>query len=183
MKPWKAAVAVVAVGLVILVVLIAIGGIGVSKKNTAKRTDKVVQSSSSSKNPLKGYNSKPQKELPKVSESSSSSSSSEISSSSSSIEKRSEPKASSGLVSTDYPEFASKGSSKAVISGKKIYKLNNSYVFCLFITVPTEELGTVEVEYFTSSNDYNSVKIGSLLSVDYGISTDKVVAITSAKPI
>ena len=51
------------------------------------------------------------------------------------------------------------------------------------MTVPTETNGNIEVEYLTTFNNYNSVKIGSLVSVEYGISSDGAIAITSAKPI
>lgn len=177
MKAWKAALGVSVVGLVLIIVLFALGKVGVSKEAKTQPSKAQV---SSSKSPLEGYNSKPNT---KVGESSSSSSSSSSSTSSEERPKKTEPSSGSVLTQVDYPEFSSKGSSKAVVSSKKVYKVNDSYVFCLTLTVPTEELGNVEVDYFVSNSDYNSVKVGSLLSVDYGVSTNRVVAITTARPI
>lgn len=187
MKAWKAALGVSVVGLVLIIVLFALGKVGVSKEAKTQPSKAQV---SSSKSPLEGYNSKPNTKMGESSSSvakssSSVSSSSSFSSSTSSEErpKKTEPSSGSVLTQVDYPEFNSKGSSKAVVSSKKVFKVNDSYVFCLTLTVPTEELGNVEVDYFVSNSDYNSVKVGSLLSVDYGVSTNRVVAITTARPI
>jgi hypothetical protein len=188
MKAWKAALGVSVVGLVLIIVLFALGKVGVSKEAKTQPSKAQV---SSSKSPLEGYNSKPNTKMGESSSSvaksssSVSSSSSNSSSSTSSEEKpkKTEPSSGSVLTQVDYPEFSSKGSSKAVVSSKKVYKVNDSYVFCLTLTVPTEELGNVEVDYFVSNSDYNSVKVGSLLSVDYGVSTNRVVSITTARPI
>lgn len=188
MKAWKAALGVSVVGLVLIIVLFALGKVGVSKEAKTQPSKAQV---SSSKSPLEGYNSKPNTKMGESSSSvakssssvSSSSSSSSSSTSSEEKPKKTEPSSGSVLTQVDYPEFSSKGSSKAVVSSKKVYKVNDSYVFCLTLTVPTEELGNVEVDYFVSNSDYNSVKVGSLLSVDYGVSTNRVVAITTARPI
>lgn len=188
MKAWKAALGVSVVGLVLIIVLFALGKVGVSKEAKTQPSKAQV---SSSKSPLEGYNSKPNTKMGESSSSvakssssvSSSSSSSSSSASSEEKPKKTEPSSGSVLTQVDYPEFSSKGSSKAVVSSKKVYKVNDSYVFCLTLTVPTEELGNVEVDYFVSNSDYNSVKVGSLLSVDYGVSTNRVVAITTARPI
>lgn len=188
MKAWKAALGVSVVGLVLIIVLFAQGKVGVSKEAKTQPSKAQV---SSSKSPLEGYNSKPNTKMGESSSSvakssssvSSSSSSSSSSTSSEEKPKKTEPSSGSVLTQVDYPEFSSKGSSKAVVSSKKVYKVNDSYVFCLTLTVPTEELGNVEVDYFVSNSDYNSVKVGSLLSVDYGVSTNRVVAITTARPI
>lgn len=188
MKAWKAALGVSVVGLVLIIVLFALGKVGVSKEAKTQPSKAQV---SSSKSPLEGYNSKPNTKMGESSSSVSKSSSSVSSSSSSSSSstsseekpKKTEPSSGSVLTQVDYPDFSSKGSSKAVVSSKKVYKVNDSYVFCLTLTVPTEELGNVEVDYFVSNSDYNSVKVGSLLSVDYGVSTNRVVAITTARPI
>ena len=188
MKAWKAALGVSVVGLVLIIVLFALGKVGVSKEAKTQPSKAQV---SSSKSPLEGYNSKPNTKMGESSSSvakssssvSSSSSSSSSSTSSEEKPKKTEPSSGSVLTHVDYPEFSSKGSSKAVVSSKKVYKVNDSYVFCLTLTVPTEELGNVEVDYFVSNSDYNSVKVGSLLSVDYGVSTNRVVAITTARPI
>lgn len=188
MKAWKAALGVSVVGLVLIIVLFALGKVGVSKEAKTQPSKAQV---SSSKSPLEGYNSKPNTKMGESSSSvakssssvSSSSSSSSSSTSSEEKPKKTEPSSGSVLTQVDYPEFSSKGSSKAVVSSKKVYKVNDSYVFCLTLTVPTEELGNVEVDYFVSHSDYNSVKVGSLLSVDYGVSTNRVVAITTARPI
>lgn len=188
MKAWKAALGVSVVGLVLIIVLFALGKVGVSKEAKTQPSKAQV---SSSKSPLEGYNSKPNTKMGESSSSvakssssvSSSSSSSSSSTSSGEKPKKTEPSSGSVLTQVDYPEFSSKGSSKAVVSSKKVYKVNDSYVFCLTLTVPTEELGNVEVDYFVSNSDYNSVKVGSLLSVDYGVSTNRVVAITTARPI
>ncbi len=188
MKAWKAALGVSVVGLVLIIVLFALGKVGVSKEAKTQPSKAQV---SSSKSPLEGYNSKPNTKMGESSSSvakssssvSSSSSSSSSSTSSEEKPKKTEPSSGSVLTQVDYPDFSSKGSSKAVVSSKKVYKVNDSYVFCLTLTVPTEELGNVEVDYFVSNSDYNSVKVGSLLSVDYGVSTNRVVAITTARPI
>lgn len=188
MKAWKAALGVSVVGLVLIIVLFAQGKVEVSKEAKTQPSKAQV---SSSKSPLEGYNSKPNTKMGEssssVAKSSSSVSSSSSSSSSSTTSeekpKKTEPSSGSVLTQVDYPDFSSKGSSKAVVSSKKVYKVNDSYVFCLTLTVPTEELGNVEVDYFVSNSDYNSVKVGSLLSVDYGVSTNRVVAITTARPI
>ena len=188
MKAWKAALGVSVVGLVLIIVLFALGKVEVSKEAKTQPSKAQV---SSSKSPLEGYNSKPNTKMGESSSSvakssssvSSSSSSSSSSTSSEEKPKKTEPSSGSVLTQVDYPEFSSKGSSKAVVSSKKVYKVNDSYVFCLTLTVPTEELGNVEVDYFVSNSDYNSVKVGSLLSVDYGVSTNRVVAITTARPI
>ena len=188
MKAWKAALGVSVVGLVLIIVLFALGKVGVSKEAKTQPSKAQV---SSSKSPLEGYNSKPNTKMGESSSSvakssssvSSSSSSSSSSTSSEEKPKKTEPSSGSVLTQVDYAEFSSTGSSKAVVSSKKVYKVNDSYVFCLTLTVPTEELGNVEVDYFVSNSDYNSVKVGSLLSVDYGVSTNRVVAITTARPI
>lgn len=163
MKAWKAALGVSVVGLVLIIVLFALGKVGVSKEAKTQPSKAQV---SSSKSPLEGYNSKPNTKMGESSSSvakssssvSSSSSSSSSSTSSEEKPKKTEPSSGSVITQVDYPDFSSKGSSKAVVSSKKVYKVNDSYVFCLTLTVPTEELGNVEVDYFVSNSDYNSVK-------------------------
>ena len=126
--------------------------------------------------------------------SSSASSSSQASSSKTEEAKPSETKPSSetpkktesetyALANVDFPTFKTNGSSRAVVSGKKVYKLGTSYVFNVVLTVPTESNGNMEVDYLTTFNNYNSVKIGSLVAVEYGITADGSMTITSAKPI
>lgn len=178
MKPWKIVSIVVVVFTLAVFVLIAVGGMGVKKKpnNSNQQTAQV---------------SKKDKEKVQSSESSSSqtpSTAETVTTSSSQVTTTSEePKKSESetyaLANVNFPEFKTTGSSRAVVSGKKVYKLGASYVFNIILTVPTETNGNVEVEYLTTFNNYNSVKIGSLLAVEYGISAEGVMAITSAKPI
>lgn len=185
MKPWKI-VSIIAVVVVLGVgVLVAFGGMGVKKKPQQAKQQQTTQSAQ--KNEEVKQETKPS--------SSSNNSSSQASSSKSEETKPSETKPSSSeepkknesetyaLADVDFPNFKINGSSRAVVSGKKVYKLGTSYVFNVVLTVPTESNGNMEVDYLTTFNNYNSVKIGSLVAVEYGITADGSMTITSAKPI
>ena len=185
MKPWKI-VSIIAVVVVLGIgVLIAIGGMGVKRKNQQAKQQQTTQTAQK-KEEVK-QETKPS--------SSSSSSSSQASSSKTEEAKPSETKPSSSeapkktesetyaLANVDFPNFKTTGSSRAVVSGKKVYKLGTSYVYNVVLTVPTETNGNMEVDYLTTFNNYNSVKIGSLVAVEYGITADGSISITSAKPI
>ena len=182
MKPWKIVSIIVVVVVLGIGVLIAFGGMGVKKKPQQAKQQQTTQSSQ-------------KKEEVKQETKSSSSSSSQASSSKTEETKSSETKPSSSeepkknesltyaLADVDFPNFKINGSSRAVVSGKKVYKLGTSYVFNVVLTVPTESNGNMEVDYLTTFNNYNSVKIGSLVAVEYGITADGSMTITSAKPI
>ena len=185
MKPWKAVCFVCFLGFIGLVVAYALGGVGVTKRDESAKPATSSSVAKSSDNPLKGYATKPKK----VEDSSSSSSSStkESSSSSSSSEtKGKESKTESGssdLPQVNYPSIKSEDKSTAVVSAKKVYKKGDTLVFALELTLPTKELGTVTVEYFTSGVNYNTVKVGDLLSVEYGVSSDGSVALAVVNTI
>ena len=185
MKPWKI-VSIIAVVVVLGIgVLIAIGGMGVKKKNQQAKQQQTTQTTQK-KEEVK-QETKPSSSSP--------SSSSQASSSKAEESKPSENKPSSSetpkktesetyaLANVDFPNFNTTGSSRAVVSGKKVYKLGTSYVYNVVLTVPTETNGNMEVDYLTTFNNYNSVKIGSLVAVEYGITADGSISITSAKPI
>lgn len=185
MKPWKIVSLIAVVVVLGIGVLIAFGGMGVKKKPQQAKQQQTTQSSQK------------KEEVRKETKQSSSSTTSSSQSSSSKIEetKPSETKPSSSeepkktesetyaLANVDFPTFKVNGSSRAVVSGKKVHKLGTSYVFNVVLTVPTESNGNMEVDYLTTFNNYNSVKIGSLVAVEYGISADGSITITSAKPI
>lgn len=185
MKPWKIVSIIVVVVVLGIGVLLALGVMGTKKKPQQAKQQQTVQSSQK-KEEVK-QETKPS--------SSSSSSSSQASSSKTEETKPSETKPSSSeepkktesemyaLADVDFPTFKVNGSSRAVVSGKKVYKLGTSYVFNVVLTVPTESNGNMEVDYLTTFNNYNSVKIGSLVAVEYGITADGSMTITSAKPI
>lgn len=175
MKPWKI-VSIVGLFVVVAVsLLIFFGGMGVKKKqatNNKQQTTQTAQTTQQQKEEVKQANT-----TVEVTESSTTQAS---------IVKEETKKSDSetyALANVDFPNFKTTGSSRAVVSGKKVYKLGTSYVFNIIMTVPTETNGNIEVEYLTTFNNYNSVKIGSLVAVDYGISSDGAIAITSAKPI
>ena len=175
MKPWKI-VSIVGLFVVVAVsLLIFFGGMGVKKKqatNNKQQTTQTAQTTQQQKEEVKQANT-----TVEVTESSTTQAS---------IVKEETKKSDSetyALANVDFPNFKTTGSSRAVVSGKKVYKLGTSYVFNIIMTVPTETNGNIEVEYLTTFNIYNSVKIGSLVAVDYGISSDGAIAITSAKPI
>ena len=185
MKPWKIVSIIVVVVVLGIGLLVAFGGMGVKKKNQPAKQQQTVQSSQK-KEEVK-QETKPS--------SSSASSSSQASSSKAEESKPSETKPSASeepkktesetyaLANVDFPNFKTNGSSRAVVSGKKVYKLGTSYVFNVVLTVPTESNGNMEVDYLTTFNNFNSVKIGSLVAVEYGITADGSMTITSAKPI
>lgn len=185
MKPWKIVSLIAVVVVLGIGVLIAFGGMGVKKKPQQAKQQQTTQSSQK-KEEVK------QETKPSPSESSSSS---QASSSKSEETKPSETKPSASeepkktesetyaLANVDFPTFKVNGSSRAVVSGKKVHKLGTSYVFNVVLTVPTESNGNMEVDYLTTFNNYNSVKIGSLVAVEYGITADGSITITSAKPI
>jgi hypothetical protein len=178
MKPWKI-VTIVVVGITLAVfVLIAIGGMGVKKKsnNSNQQTTQVSQKHKEKVQSTESPNTQSQS----VTEATTRASSQVQTTSEEPKKNESETYA---LANVNFPDFKTTGSSRAVVSGKKVYKLGSSYVFNIILTVPTETNGNVEVEYLTTFNNYNSVKIGSLLAVEYGISAEGVIAITSAKPI
>lgn len=192
MKPWKAVCFVCFLGFIGLVVAYALGGVGVTKRDESAKPATSSSVAKSSDNPLKGYATKPKK----VEDSSSSSSSSSTkesssskkssSSSSSSETKGKESKTESGssdLPQVNYPSIKSEDKSTAVVSAKKVYKKGDTLVFALELTLPTKELGTVTVEYFTSGVNYNTVKVGDLLSVEYGVSSDGSVALAVVNTI
>lgn len=182
MKPWKIVSIIVVVVVLGIGVLLALGVMGTKKKPQQAKQQQTVQSSQ-------------KKEEVKQETKPSSSSSSQASSSKTEETKPSETKPSSSeepkktesemyaLADVDFPTFKVNGSSRAVVSGKKVYKLGTSYVFNVVLTVPTESNGNMEVDYLTTFNNYNSVKIGSLVAVKYGITADGSMTITSAKPI
>ena len=191
MKPWKAVCFVCFLGFIGLVVAYALGGVGVTKRGESAKPATSSSVAKSSDNPLKGYATKPKK----VEDSSSSSSSSTKESSSSkkpsSLSSSSETKGkesktesgSSDLPQVNYPSIKSEDKSTAVVSAKKVYKKGDTLVFALELTLPTKELGTVTVEYFTSGVNYNTVKVGDLLSVEYGVSSDGSVALAVVNTI
>lgn len=179
MKPWKIVSLIAVVVVLGIGVLIAFGGMGVKKKPQQAKQQQTTQSSqkkeevkqetkpsSSSASSSKAEESKPSETKPSSSE---------------------EPKKAESetyaLANVDFPTFKVNGSSRAVVSGKKVHKLGTSYVFNVVLTVPTESNGNMEVDYLTTFNNYNSVKIGSLVAVEYGITADGSITITSAKPI
>ena len=178
MKPWKIVTIVVVVITLAVFVLIAIGGMGVKKKsnNSNQQTTQVSQKPKEKVQSTESPNTQSQS----VTEATTRASSQVQTTSEEPKKNESETYA---LANVNFPDFKTTGSSRAVVSGKKVYKLGSSYVFNIILTVPTETNGNVEVEYLTNFNNYNSVKIGSLLAVDYGISAEGVIAITSAKPI
>ena len=191
MKPWKAVVIICSLGLVALIVAFALGGVGVKKRgNTSKPVASSVVSKSE-ENPLKGYGSKPEKLNGSSSSSSSSSESSSSSkkpssTSSSSEVKEEKPKtepSSYGLPQVNYPNIKSEAKTTAVISAKRVYQKGNTIIFSLELTLPTKELGTVTVEYFTSGVNYNTVNVGDLLSVEYGVSAEGSVALAVVNTI
>lgn len=159
MKPWKIVSIIVVVVVLGIGLLIAFGGMGVKKKNQQAKQQQTVQSSQK-KEEVK------QETKPSASEES----------------KKTESET-YALANVDFPTFKTTGSSRAVVSGRKVYKLGTSYVFNVVLTVPTESNGNMEVDYLTTFNNYNSVKIGSLVAVEYGITADGSMTITSAKPI
>lgn len=184
MKPWKIVSIIVVVVVLGIGLLIAFGGMGVKKKNQQAKQQQTTQTTQ-----------KKEEVKQETKPSSSSSSSSQASSSKTEEAKPSETKPSSSetpkktesdtyaLANVDFPTFKTTGSSRAVVSGKKVHKLGTSYVFNVVLTVPTESNGNMEVDYLTTFNNYNSVKIGSLVAVEYGITADGSMTITSAKPI
>lgn len=175
MKPWKM-VSIIAVFVVVAVsLLIVFGGMGVKKKQATNNKQQTTQTAQTT-----------QQQKEEVKQSSTTVESTESKTTQSSTVKEESKKSESetyALANVDFPNFKTTGSSRAVVSGKKVYKLGTSYVFNIIMTVPTETNGNIEVEYLTTFNNYNSVKIGSLVSVEYGISSDGDIAITSAKPI
>lgn len=184
MKPWKIVSIIVVVVVLGIGVLLSLGVMGTKKKPQQAKQQQTVQSTQ-----------KKEEVKQETKPSSSSSSSSQASSSKSEETKPSETKPSASeepkktesetyaLADVDFPTFKVNGSSRAVVSGKKVYKLGTSYVFNVVLTVPTESNGNMEVDYLTTFNNYNSVKIGSLVAVEYGITSDGSMTITSAKPI
>lgn len=175
MKPWKI-VSIVGLFVVVAVsLLIVFGGMGVKKKQTTNNKQQTTQTAQTT-----------QQQKEEVKQSSTTVEVTESSTTQSSTIKEETKKSDSetyALANVDFPNFKTTGSSRAVVSGKKVYKLGTSYVFNIIMTVPTETNGNIEVEYLTTFNNYNSVKIGSLVAVEYGISSDGAIAITSAKPI
>ena len=175
MKPWKM-VSIIAVFVVVAVsLLIVFGGMGVKKKQATNNKQQTTQTAQTT-----------QQQKEEVKQSSTTVESTESKTTQASIAKEEAKKSESetyALANVDFPNFKTTGSSRAVVSGKKVYKLGTSYVFNIIMAVPIETNGNIEVEYLTTFNNYNSVKIGSLVSVEYGISSDGAIAITSAKPI
>lgn len=175
MKPWKIVSIVVLVVVVAVSLLIFFGGMGVKKKQATNNKQQTTQTAQTT-----------QQQKEEVKQSSSTVEVTESSTTQASTVKEETKKSDSetyALANVDFPNFKTTGSSRAVVSGKKVYKLGTSYVFNIIMTVPTETNGNIEVEYLTTFNNYNSVKIGSLVAVEYGISSDGAIAITSAKPI
>lgn len=175
MKPWKI-VSIVGLFVVVAVsLLIVFGGMGVKKKQANNNKQQTTQTAQTS-----------QQQKEEVKQSTTTVEVTESSTTQASTVKEETKKSDSetyALANVDFPNFKTTGSSRAVVSGKKVYKLGTSYVFNIIMTVPTETNGNIEVEYLTTFNNYNSVKIGSLVAVEYGISSDGAIAITSAKPI
>lgn len=187
------------VGVILGIILIGIficfllfGNIGVKKKTTQQST---VQSSTIQQQVIKPSESssftKPSASSSSVQSSSSSSQSSASStteskettpSSSLSVPKKSAA-TTNGLSSIDTPTINSKYNSKAIVSEKSIYRVDTTYVFDLILTVATQDYGNVNVHYFTSENNYNLLKVGDLLTVDYGISNDGNIAIMNVDTV
>lgn len=91
-------------------------------------------------------------------------------------QEKQEPKG-SVLTPSEYPTLKQEGVSKGIISDKNVYKMDNFYLFKFTITLSTKELGTLEVDYFTTISSYNALNIGDLLSVNYSITGDGSIAI------
>lgn len=175
MKPWKI-VSIVGLFVVVAVsLLIVFGGMGVKKKQANNNKQQTTQTAQTT-----------QQQKEEVKQATTTVEVTESSTTQAGTVKEETKKSDSetyALANVDFPNFKTTGSSRAVVSGKKVYKLGTSYVFNIIMTVPTETNGNIEVEYLTTFNNYNSVKIGSLVAVEYGISSDGAIAITSAKPI
>lgn len=188
------------VGVILFIIFVAIiicfflfGNIGVRKKTTQQST---VQSSTVQQQVIKPSESSSFTK-PSASSSSSvqsSSSTSTQNSSSNTESKETTPSSSltvpkksaattNGLSSIDTPTINSKFNSKAIVSEKSIYRVDTTYVFDLILTVATQDYGNVNVHYFTSENNYNLLKVGDLLSVDYGISNDGNIAIMNVDTV
>lgn len=191
MKPWKAVGIVCSLGFIVLVVAFALGGVGVKKKGESAKPVTSSSVTKSSDNPLKGYGAKPKKveesssssrSLTKLSDSSKKSNSSSSSAKETTEESKTESR-SSDLPQVDYPSIKSEDKTTAIISAKKVYKKGDTLVFSLELTLPTKELGTVTVEYFTSGVNYNTVKVGDMLTVEYGVSSDGSVALAVVNTI
>ena len=175
MKPWKIVSFVVLFVVVAVSLLIVFGGMGVKKKQATNNKQQTTQTAQTT-----------QQQKEEVKQATTTVEITESSTTQTSTVKEETKKSDSetyALANVDFPNFKTTGSSRAVVSGKKVYKLGTSYVFNIIMTVPTETNGNIEVEYLTTFNNYNSVKIGSLVAVEYGISSDGAIAITSAKPI
>lgn len=185
MKPWKIVSLIAVVVVLGIGVLIAFGGMGVKKKPQQTKQQQTTQSSQK-KEEVK-QETKPSSSEYSSSGQASSSKSEETKPSETKPSISEEPKKTESetyaLANVDFPTFKVNGSSRAVVSGKKVHKLGTSYVFNVVLTVPTESNGNMEVDYLTTFNNYNSVKIGSLVAVEYGITADGSITITSAKPI
>jgi hypothetical protein len=179
MKPWKIVSIIAVVVILGIGVLIAFGGMGVKKKNQQAKQQQTTQTTQKRE--------EVKQETKPSSSSSSSSKTEEAKPSETKLSASETPKKTESetyaLANVDFPTFKTTGSSRAVVSGKKVHKLGTSYVFNVVLTVPTESNGNMEVDYLTTFNNYNSVKIGSLVAVEYGITADGSMTITSAKPI
>ena len=182
MKPWKIVSIIVVVVVLGIGLLIAFGGMGVKKKNQQAKQQQTVQSSQK-KEEVKQESKPSSSSASSSSQASSAESKPSVTKPSASEEPKKTESETYALANVDFPTFKTTGSSRAVVSGRKVYKLGTSYVFNVVLTVPTESNGNMEVDYLTTFNNYNSVKIGSLVAVEYGITADGSMTITSAKPI
>lgn len=186
LKPWKAVVGIAVLGFIILVIVGALGGLKVEKNTNKVSSTKtaVVSSSSSSKTGA----SVEIKTSTSTNNSSEDSSSTEASSSVEVVEVKenegttTEPSATE-IKGVNFPDIVSEGSSNGIITEKKVYQVNNTFIFNLCVTLATKEVGTVTVDYFTSANNYNTVNVGDLLYIEYGVDSKGNVAIAVANTI
>lgn len=186
MKPWKAVVALCSLGFIILVVVGLMGGLRVEEKSTASgnaTNSKQVTTATSSSS--KSASVKIETEGTKEASATSSTSSSSVPSVSvKEVEgTTTEPSTGSTISGVNYPNIVSEGGSNGVITEKKVYKVNNTYIFNLRVTLAIEGRGTVDVDYFTSANNYNSVKVGDLLYIEYGVDNEGNVAVAVADTV
>lgn len=76
------------------------------------------------------------------------------------------------------PSLSKLYEAKGIVSSKKVYKVGNSYVYCLNVAMLSGD-GTVNIQYFCARKPYDQVFVGQSFTVQYQVDSENNISIYS----
>lgn len=83
-----------------------------------------------------------------------------------------------GLTLIAEPSLSKLYEARGIVSSKKVYKVGNSYVYCLNVAMLNGD-GTINIQYFCSRKPYDQVFVGQSFTVQYQIDSENNISIYS----